>query len=243
MRNNRFSNILQKIEQFPVWIKQALYVRLSENIKSQVCEKFIEENADDIFSLYKPTLTFKGSEELKNRKFGFDLNLYNFLSYCKENFSIIDIALNTFLTVEEVSKYFILCLEQGFIESPKNVEIEAMAGFLSGKFRTGEFFVKKGLISEEQLKQVIEKQSASSKKIAETLVDMGFVTQDDVDVILSVKTDSQKRYILDDEIPKCNQEYDTPDNMYKKEIEDLRLENTKLKQAIKQLLKIAGNHE
>ena len=244
MKQNIFSVVLQKIENFPAWIKQALYIRLSEDIKSQVCEKFLRENADGIFSLYKPILTYKGSKEIENCESGLDLNLYNFLSYCKEDYTILDIALNTFLTVEEVSKYFIFCLEQGFVEHPEDINIEVMAGFLAGKFRTGEFFLKKGIINEEQLEKAIQKQSKSSKKIAEILVDMGFVSQEDVNAILSYKLDSQRRFILDyNEIPQGKEVFSDLTKKYESQIEELKAENEKLKNKISQLLEIVRNYE
>ena len=244
MKQNNFSLFLQKVENFPMWIKQAICLKLSEDIKAEVCEKYLEENSDNIFSLYKPILTFKGREEIKNRKTGLDLNLYNFLSACENDLTILDISLNTFLSMEEVSKYFILCVEQGFIEPPESIEIEAMAGFLAGKFRTGEYFAKKGVISEDQVQKAVDFQSKSSKKFAEILVDMGFITQDDVNAMLSFKADAQKRFILDhSDVPEGKEEFFDKEEMYKKEIEDLKFENEKLKKKISQLLEIVRRYD
>lgn len=244
MKQNNFSLFLQKVENFPMWIKQAICLKLSEDIKAEVCEKFLEENSDNIFSLYKPILTFKGREELKNRKTGLDLNLYNFLSACESDLTILDISLNTFLSMEEVSKYFIFCVEQGFVERPENIEIEAMAGFLAGKFRTGEYFAKKGIISEEQVKKAVDFQSKSSKKFAEILVDMGFITEEDVNAMLSFKEDAQKRFILDyNDVPEGKEEFFDKEEKYKKEIEDLKFENENLKKKISQLLEIVRRYD
>ena len=244
LKQNNFSLFLQKVEKFPMWIKQAICLKLSEGIKAEVCETFLKENADDIFSLYKPILTFKGREELKNRKSGFDLNLYNFLVFCEDDFTILDISLNTFLSMEEVSKYFVLCVEQGFLEHPDNIEIEAMAGFLAGKFRTGEYFAKKGVINEEHIKKAVDIQSKTSKKFAEILVDMGVITREDVSAMLSFKADSQKRFILDyNEVPQGKEEFSDKEEKYKKEIEDLKTENEKLKKKIAQLLEIVRSYD
>ena len=255
MKQGIFSVFFNKIESFPLWIKQIICVKLSEDIKAQVCEKFLKENSDDIFSLYKPILTYKGREELNKRKSGLDSNLYNFLSYAESDATILDISLNTFLSVEEVAKYFIFCMEQEYIERPENIEIEAMAGFLAGKFRTDErnnipdeivreYFAKKGSISKEHIEKALEQQSKSSKKFAEILVDMGLITQDDVSAMLAFKEDSQKRFILDyNEVPKGREEFCDKEVQYKKEIEDLKSENQKLKKKISQLLEIVRRYE
>lgn len=244
MKQGVFSIFLSKVEKFPLWIKQILCLKLSEDIKAQVCERFLQENSDNIFSLYKPILTYKGREELNNRKSGLDSNLYNFLSYAESDATILDISLNTFLSVEEVSKYFIFCMEQGYVDKPENIEIEAMAGFLAGKFRTGEYFAKKGDISKDHIDKALEQQTKSSKKFAEILVDMGLITRDDVSAMLAFKEDSQKRFILDyNDVPKGREEFCDKEVQYKKEIEDLKSENQKLKKKISQLLEIVRQYE
>ncbi len=243
MKKNLFSLFLEKIDDFPLWIKQIICMKLSEDIKAQVCEKFLKENSDSIFSLYKPVLTYKGREELEKHSCGLDLNIYNFLQYCENDLSILDISLNTFLSPEETAKYFIFCMEQGFVEKPENIEIEAMAGFIAGKFRTGEYFAKKGMISDSQLEKAVDMSSKSSKKFAQILVDMGFITQDDVSAMLKFKEESKKRFVLDyNSVPEGKSEFCDKEEMYKKEIEDLKCENEKLKKKISQLLEIVKNY-
>ncbi len=244
MKKSILDTFLNKIEKFPLWIKQIIFIKLSDDIKSHVCEKFLKENSDNIFSLYKPTLTFKGSEELQNKKCGLDLNTYNFLEYCGNNCSILEISLNTFLSMEEVAKYFIFCVEQNYIERPENKEIEAMAGFIAGKFRTGEYFKQKGVITDEQLEKAVNLSTKSQKKFAEILVDLGFVSQDDISAMLTFKEESKKRYVLDyNTVPEGKNEFCNKEEQYKKEIEDLKIENEKLKKRISQLLEIVKNND
>ena len=239
MKKNILNTFLSKIDNFPLWIKQIIFLKLSDDIKSHVCEKFLKENSEDIFSLYKPTLTFKGSEELKNKSCGLDLNIYNFLEYCENNSNILEISLNTFLSMEEVAKYFIFCIEQGYIEQPENIEIQAMAGFIAGKFRTGEYFRQKGTITDEQLEKAVHISAKSQKKFAEILVDLGFITKDDVSAMLTIKEEAKKRFILDyNTVPQGKNEFCDKEEMYKKEIADLKTENEKLKKQISQLLEI-----
>lgn len=244
LKKNVFSEFFNRVEDFPLWIKQIICLRLSEDIKMKVCEKFLQEKSENIFFLYIPILTFKGTEELEKRSSGLDLNIYNFLSYSKEGLNISEISLNTFLSIEEVAKYYIFCLEQGLIEKPENIEIEAMAGLVAGKFRTGEYFARKGTITFEQLEKAVDKIPESSKKIAEILVDMGFITQEDVNAMLAIKEDSKKRFVLDyNTVPQGKSEFCDKEYAYRKEIEDLKMENLKLKKKISQLLEIVRSYE
>ncbi len=244
MKKNIFIEFINRVESFPIWLKQIICIKLSEDLKKEVCEKFLSEKSEDIFSLYIPTLTFKGSEELKNHTGGLDLNIYNFLEYCENNMNISEISLNTFLSMEEVAKYFIFCLEQGYVEKPENIEIEAMAGFIAGKFRTGEYFEKKGLITEDQLKKAIGISENSNKKFAEILVDLGFITQQDVCAMLAFKDEAKKRFVLDfNNVPKGKSEFCDKEEMYKKQIADLKTENEQLKKRILQLLEIVKKND
>lgn len=244
MKKNIFTTFLAKVEDFPLWFKQIICLKLSEELKIQVCEKFLKEKSDNIFSLYQPILTFKGSEELRQRNCGLDLNIYNFLDYSKNNSNILEISLNTFLSMEEVAKYFIFCVEQGFVEKPENIEIYAMAGFLAGKFRTGEYFVQKGIITKEQLEKAVNSQPNSSKKFAEILIDMGFISQDDVSAMLAFKEEAKKRFVLDsNSVPDNETEFCKKEYEYKAEIESLQAENTMLKKKISQLLEIVKTYD
>lgn len=244
LKKNVFNSFWTKIEGFPLWIKQIIFLRLSEDIKNSVCQKFLEEKSESIFSVYKPILTFSGSEELKYKKSGLDLNIYNFLDYCQNDYCILEISLNTFLSMEEVAKYFLFCVEQGYIEEPENIEIEATAGFISGKFRTGEYFEKKGLITHEQLQKAVAASSKSSKKFAQILVEMGLIKSDDVRAILAIKEEAKKRFVLDyNNIPSGREEFCDKETFYKEEISNLKKENELLKQKISQLLEIVKNKD
>lgn len=244
LKKSIFNSFWTKIEEFPLWIKQIIFLRLSEDIKNSVCQKFLEEKSESIFSVYKPILTFKGSEELQNKKNGLDLNIYNFLEYCKNDSCILEISLNTFLSMEEVAKYFIFCVEQGYIETPDNVEIEATAGFIAGKFRTGEYFEKKGMITHDQLRKAVDVSSKSSKKFAQILIDMGLITSDDVSAILAIKEEAKKRFVLDyNNIPAGKEEFCDKEAFYKDEISKLKNENELLKRRISQLLEIVKDDD
>ena len=137
VKKNLFELFIGKLIALPLWVKQAVYYRLYLNMRENYCERFIIKNADNLFAFYNPTVTFKGKTELWDRKSGLDTNIYNFLRLCIEGYSILEISINTFLSVEEVAKNFMFCLEQNYIEKPESDEVYAMGGFIAGKFRTG----------------------------------------------------------------------------------------------------------
>ena len=72
VQRNFLEKFLNKISNFPVWIKEIIYINLSKEI----------DTGDDLsytFSTYKPALTYKGKCELDYKESNFDLNIYNIL--------------------------------------------------------------------------------------------------------------------------------------------------------------------
>ena len=185
MKKNILDLFLEKVLNVPLWIKQVIYLKLEKEMKEMACDNFLKEHPNDIFSTFVPTLTFKGKTELTERKCGLDNNIYNFLQGCANEYSMLEISVNTFLSMEEVAKYYELCLEQNFIKVPDSKEIHAMAGFIAGKFRTGEYFKQKGVLSVDQLQQAIlanrdAQESGNPKKFGEILIELGFIKEDDI---------------------------------------------------------------
>ena len=244
MKKNIFDLFLEKVLSVPLWIKQVIYLRLEKEMQSFNCDEFLREHKEDIFSTFVPTLTFKGKTELTEHKCGLDTNIYNFLQGCANEYSLIEISINTFLSMEEVAKYYELCLEQNFIKIPDSKEIHAMAGYISGKFRIGEYFKQRETIDVDQLQKAIlahrdAQESGNPKKFGEILVELGFVTDNDLKALLVLKEEAKKRFILYyTTIPKSETTYTNENQKYEDEITKLKDENIKLKRKLLQLLEL-----
>ena len=244
MKKNIFELFLEKVLSVPLWIKQVIYLRLEKEMQSYDCEEFLKCHKEDIFSTFVPTLTFKGKTELMEHKCGLDSNIYNFLQGCANEYSLIEISVNTFLSMEEVAKYYELCLEQNFIKVPDSKEIHAMAGFISGKFRIGEYFKQRETLTVDQLQKAILTHrdslgSENPKKFGEILVELGFVSESDLKALLVLKEEAKKRFILDyTTVPKPETTYTNENQKYEEEITKLKDENLKLKRKLLQLLEL-----
>ncbi len=239
MRRKFLTQFLNKISRFPSWIKEIIYIKLSEEVD-------VENQLAYTFATYRPVLTYKGRCELDFKKSGFDTNIYNILDACDNDYSISDITLNTYLSMEEVAGYFLFCVDEGYLELPDNSQILNIAGFLAGKYRTGEYFVKDGVISETQLNTAVKNYQTNSqnKKFGQALIDLGLITKKQLDTILKIKEEAKKRFILDhNEVPQINQEYSNNVDKYKQQIEDLKIENNLLKTKLEQLLTMVKKND
>lgn len=244
MKKNIFELFLEKVLGVPLWIKQVIYLRLEKEMQLYYCEEFLKDHKEDIFSTFVPTLTFKGKTELTEHKCGLDNNIYNFLQGCANEYSLIEISVNNFLSMEEVAKYYELCLEQNFIKVPDSKEIHAMAGYISGKFRTGEYFKQRETIDVDQLQKAIlahrdAQESNNPKKFGEILIELGYVTEADLKALLVLKEEAKKRFIIDyTTVPKPETTYTDENQKYEEEINKLKDENLKLKRKLLQLLEL-----
>ena len=230
---------LNKISNFPSWVKEIIYKKLSEEFDNK-------ENPAYIFAAYKPILTYKGRCELEFKKSGFDTNIYNILQGADADCSISEITLNTYLSMEELAGYFLFCVDEGFFELPDNSQILNIAGFLTGKYNTGEYFVNSGTITESQLDDAVKNNNNKepNKKFGQVLVDLGLISQKQLDTILSIKEEAKKRFILDyNDVPKFNSEYAKEKDNYEKQIEDLKQENAILKKKLEQLLTMVKRND
>lgn len=228
---------------YPLWVKQAVYSKLYTDMKNLECENSIVNTPQKIFALYEPVITYEGENELKNKKTGFDGNIYNFLKLCRENYNILEISLNTFLSIEETAKILMFCIEQNFVKKPEDIEIYAMCGFIAGKFRTGEYFKEKNIINEEQLNQAINLRKSVDKPMGEILSELRFIQKDDLKNLFVLKADSKKRFIMDSSIFPTSELEISEKEKFQAEIADLKKQNENLKSKLKQLLKIVSRKD
>ena len=106
MQRNFLTQFLEKVSKFPSWVKEIIYVRLSQEIDK-------DSDLGYVFATYKPVLTYKGKCELDYKEAHFDANIYNILDYCDKDSSVSEFALNTYMSMEEIANYFLFCVDLG----------------------------------------------------------------------------------------------------------------------------------
>ena len=168
-----------------------------------------------------------GQSELATKESKYDDMIYSFMNNCSNGMSLVEIAIENNFTMEEVAKAFTFCKTSGFFSNKVPNAISATAGFLAGKYRTGEYFIRAGKMTIEQLDEVLNKQQEMNEAgkhvfIAELMVQMGFVDDKDVKSIIFMKEEAGKRFSLNPD--------DMPTLALEQEKYDIRVENTRLKE-------------
>ena len=231
MQRKFLKQFLDKISKFPTWVKEIIYYNLSEQVQGS-------EDLAYVFATFKPELTDKGKCELNNKSSHFDNNTYNILSYCDMDSDISEITLNTYMSMEDVANYFLFCVDEGFIQIPDNSQVLNIAGFLAGKYRTGEYMVQDGIITKSQLDSAVNNFEKDNKnlKFGQFLVDLGFISEKYLNTVINIKDEAQRRFILDhNEVPKMNQDCSAVIDGYRAQITRLQEENSMLKRKIREM--------
>ena len=227
MSKSLFVGFMEKMLCFPLWIKQTIFLNLSKDLNTYLSNEFLDVEEDELFHVYKPTLSELGQTELLTKESKYDESIYSFLNCCAKGMNLIEIAIENNFTMEEVSKAFTFCKTSGFFSKEVPKLVAAIAGFIAGKYRTGEYFIRAGKMTIDQLDEVLNKQQEMNEAgkhvfIAELMVQLGYVRELDVKSIIFMKEEAGKRFSLDPE--------NVPSLTYEKESFDLRVENTRLKE-------------
>ena len=227
MSKSLYVSFMEKLLGFPLWIKQTIFLELSKDLTKYLSSEFLDVKEGELFHIYKPELSDLGQNELLTKSSKYDDSIYSFLNCCSKGMSLIEIAIENNFTMEEVSKAFTFCKTSGYFSKDVPKLVAAIAGFIAGKYRTGEYFIRAGKMTIEQLDSVLNKQQEMNEEgkhvfIAELMVQMGCVRDIDVKSIIFMKEESGKRFSLNpDEIPNITLE---------RENYDIRVENTRLKE-------------
>ena len=227
MSKSLFIDFMEKMLAFPLWIKQTIFLNLSNDLTNYLSNEFLDLPEGELFHIYKPALSDLGQNELLTKESKFDESIYAFMNCCSKGMSLIEIAIENNFTMEEVAKAFTFCKTSGFFSNEVPNLVSAIEGFIAGKYRTGEYFIRAGKMTIEQLDEVLDKQKEMNESgkhvfIAELMVQMGFVREKDVKSIIFMKEESGKRFSLNPD--------DIPTLALEKESFDIRVENTRLKE-------------
>ena len=240
---------LQNIRNLPIWVKQVITKEIVEELETKLDEFKELLQTDSLFQFMTPTVTFKGKQELLERNNNLSDGYYVFLQDSLDECNIFEITVKNNWTLADSAKLFIRLIEMEFlsvVDYSKNKNV-AVAMFIAGKIKTGEFLKRIGKIDAVQLEQAIRYQKTLNSegrhiKMASILIKLGFITDQGLDSLLLLKDEAKRRLSLNIGLTSIKYENDEEknDQFLRMQKEMMRLENENLimKKRIKKLLKI-----
>ena len=240
---------IQNIKNFPIWVKQVITKEIFDDLNKKL-EEFSElAEINDLFQYMCPKVTFKGKQELQEKTLGLSEGYYIFLQELLDENNIFEITIKNSWTLADSAKIFCRLCELEYITIPdyytnKNV---AIAQFIAGKLKTGEFLKRINKISTIQLEQAIRYQKELNDegrhiKMASILIKLGFITDKGLDSLLLLKEEARKRLpinigYISAKMPTKEEEESQIARM-QKEISRLENENLIMKKRLKKILNI-----
>lgn len=240
---------LNNVYALPLWVRQVVYIKTEQKLSEEL-DDFLELlNPKEPLQFLVPKITFKGKKELEERSHNFSEQFYIFLENCIEKFDIFEITLRNFWTLSETSAIFVRAVEKEFIEIPDCERNYVIIQFLANKIRTGELLKRLGKIDVIQLEAAIREQkrrveAGNNIRIADVMIELGYITEKDVKIILLFKEESKKRFIMGLGLASLKMEKQaTVAQVYQnmqRELKRLEHENRILKSRLRKLLNIKG---
>ncbi len=240
---------IQNIRNLPIWVKQVITKEILEDLRKKLDEFSQLVDADDLFQYMCPKLTFKGKQELQGRNLRLSEGYYIFMKDLSEGNNIFEITIKNNWTFADSAKIFCRLNELEFLQiddylTNKNI---AIALFIAGKIKTGEFLKRIGKINAIQLEQAIRYQKKLNEegrhiKMASILIKMGFITDKGLDSLLLLKDEAKKHLsfgigLTSAKLPDGSQNDDQIARL-QREIARLENENIIMKKRLKKLLNL-----
>ncbi|MDD3238075.1 MAG: hypothetical protein PHV37_08280 [Candidatus Gastranaerophilales bacterium] len=203
-KKNLFVSFLDKFIDLPLWIKEALFLCLKQDLeKYSVAQKSVDKS--DLYQFYSPVLTYVGKKEISSHNDSHEPNVYKFLEGAAMGLNCLEITLNNYWTLEETALLNILCVEKEYVSPPSSKVANAMLLYFSGKIRFGEYFKRIGKINVDQLDSALRKQKELEENgqkmgMASVMIKLGLVTEEDTKNVLYVKDESKKRFIFNTDL-------------------------------------------
>ena len=129
-----YKNLVETILSAPFWVQEALFIDLLSSFEEKLDFK-ADVKTDDMYTLYVPELTFKGKKEFDTHERGHEPNMYKLLQSTFVKKRIVDIAIDNFMTLEDVSKLLSEAIKLEYIKPCVRAGIDVIIGSASHDVR------------------------------------------------------------------------------------------------------------
>ncbi len=200
-----FEKLHHQVLSLPLWVKQVIYSVLKQELENTLSKRTLDTfQPEDTLQIWHPELTHAGIRALENPSSEFSPELIKILRMARQGKAVIDITLLNQWTLEQCTVHLLTAVSKELVLSPQSGIIQATILYLSGRIRLGEYLVKIGRVTVEQLDQAlrtqryIEESLGERTGIANVLINLGYINKMDSEGILFLKEESRKTYSVND---------------------------------------------
>lgn len=190
-----FEKLTQQLEQLPLWVKQVIYAVLRQELERALSSATLTAYSPaDTLQIWRPELTSQ-SQQPSGQAPAALVKVLHFARYKK---TVMDMAIMNGWSLEQTAILLLDALDRNLLLPPKSGVIMATLTYLGGKIRLGEYLVKIGRLTIEQLDQALRTQMYIDESlgertgIANVLINLGYINRQDSEGILLLKEESKK---------------------------------------------------
>ena len=238
---------LNNVDILPLWVKQVLYLKTRDKLREELADFLDILVSDNLMQYYIPKLTFAGKTELSSHEKRLPQEFYTFFENCQKEHNLFEITLENYWTFAQTCTIFVRAIELQLINIPEEEIIVSISQFITGKIRTGEMMKRLHRIDVMQLEKALRIQKmreleGTPVKMAELLIELGYITERDVKILLAFKDDAKKRFVMGVGFsfvkPTTEEDTQTLVRGMQKEIKRLDEENRLLKNRLRKILNL-----
>ena len=196
-----YDQLLQIIAQLPLLTKQSVYVLLRRSLEARLNVHTLEKmDAENLLQLWVPQLTHMGMQTIQQLtdKHQTSHPLYRLLRCAQVKQNVIQLCVfNGWSLAQGCLLLQQACEKEWIIPSHSHLVMGAVH-FITDQIRLGEFLLRLGKVSAEQLDQALKTQQyawevmGQRSAIGNILVNLGYVNRDDIEGILLLKQESKR---------------------------------------------------
>lgn len=187
--------LIHDLQELPLWVKQVIYLELQQELMVHFAAESMENlTPNDTVAFYIPKLTADGESQVLDQK----NDIGKLLMDARQQYTILDICLRNEWSLEACSVQMMAAIEANYIHPPQSVKAMGTFEYLANRIRLGEYLVKMGRITVEQLEQALRTQQYIKESLQEhtglanILINLGYITRQDTEGILFLKEECRK---------------------------------------------------
>ncbi len=187
--------LLSNIMELPLWVKQVIYLELHRELTEHFTAETLQNLVPaDTIAFYTPKLTPEGERVLLEIRD----DVGRLLMEAKQRFTVLDMCLRNTWSLETCCTLLMHGITSQWLHPPASVKALGTIEYMANRIRLGEYLVKMGRISVDQLDQSLRTQQYIKEALQEhtglanILINLGYITRQDTEGILFLKEESRK---------------------------------------------------
>jgi hypothetical protein len=202
-RAQKLASVLAEMGSLPLWVQQVIYTDLKQHLEKNVTLRTLSSfSRENFLQLWTPNLTQRGVHTLHQHMGRTPTDLVKILYAIRKYDNVAMMCARYEWSLQTACHALIEALRDELIDPPESRVLEASLRFLGDEIRIGEYLVLIGRVDGNQLEQALKTQQyieaamGERTRIADIMVRLELVTNEDVESILFLKEESTKAFKL-----------------------------------------------